>query len=459
MPSCSKPRHGSTGNTTNQPGVCPDLHRTREHLLALLRMDPGEIGFAGVQTISSTEWEELLRTATLHGVSPLLYHRLGTARTSAGLPPKVLLELRRSYLHSSAQNMNLYNRLGTLLMRLQQDGIPVIPLKGAHLAEVVYGNRALRPMNDVDLLVHEKDVLRVETALLEIGFFPTECHRQITTDNYNFDYRLPDKELFVEVHWNLFSSGDRFRTDMSGQWARAGRATIAGVEVAVLCPEDLLVYLCLHTSKHLFETGIKPVCDIHETIRYYGQDMNWDQIRILCGQAGIANAVYLSLLISVVLMGTKVPMGLLKAIKPDDFDDRYLAMAQERIFTAEQRNVNGIQLSPNIASLCSSRSIFEKIGLFLSRAFPSRAEMSRQYPAPPDSLRIYCYYPIRIRDLLLRHGRQTWRLVRQEEGMQRLAGQEAACTPLKEWLLATAAAAEGGMNGAWSQVLKSYFLG
>ena len=48
---------------------------------------------------------------------------------------------------------------------------------------------------------------------------------------------------------------------------------------------------------------------------------------------------------------------------------------------------------------------------------------------------IYLYYPARIRDLLLKYGRQAWRLVRREEGMRNLAMQEEEITPLRDWLM------------------------
>jgi hypothetical protein len=57
------------------------------------------------------------------------------------------------------------------------------------------------------------------------------------------------------------------------------------------------------------------------------------------------------------------------------------------------------------------------------------------YPAPSDSIRIYFYYPVRIKDLLLRHGRQVWRLLKGDEEMQDLAKRENDIAPLKDWLI------------------------
>jgi len=136
-----------------------DRSRTEERLLSLLRTEPRGSGVVEVGEMSRTDWEDLLRTSALHGVTPLLYHRLTTFHTGIPIPAEVVRELRCSYLRNAGRNMHLYHELGKVLGRLRQADIPVIALKGAHLAEAVYGNIALRPMNDVDLLVQTEDGL------------------------------------------------------------------------------------------------------------------------------------------------------------------------------------------------------------------------------------------------------------------------------------------------------------
>jgi hypothetical protein len=277
--------------------------------------------------------------------------------------------------------------------------------------------------------------MRVEAALLGMGYAPAECHRQIAKDNCHFVYGLPNRELFVEVHWNFLPSMYRFKIDIDGQWERSRQAIIAGVEVSVLCPEDLLLYLCLHTSKHLFEMGLKPLYDIFETIRYYGKEIDWKQVQLRSEQWGEAKCVYLTFRLARELLGASIPDDLTKAIKPSDFDERFMVLAKEQIFAYRHRNSDGLSLSPNIAQLWGSKRLLNKGTLFLRRAFPSPEEVTRMYPAPSDSIRIYFYYPVRIKDLFLRHGRQVWRLLRGDEEMQALAKRENDIVPFKDWLM------------------------
>ena len=347
-----------------------------------------------------------------------------------------MARLRHTYLQSSGRGMHLFHKLGKVLGLLQHASIPVIVLKGAHLAELVYGDIALRPMSDVDFLVHKDDLMRVEEALLEMGYAPAECHRQVAKDNCEFGYGLPNRELSVEVHWNFLPSIYRFKIDIDGQWERSRQAVIAGVEVSVLCPEDLLLHLCLHTSaKHLFAMGLKPLYDIFETIRYHGKEIDWKQVQLRSEQSGEAKCVYLTFRLARELLGASVPDDLMKIIKPSDFDERFMVLAKERIFAYEHWNSDGLSLSSNIAQLWGSERLLDKGTLFLRRAFPSPEEMARTYPAPSDSIRIYFYYLVRIKDLLLRHGCRVWRLLRWNERMRGLAKKENDISALKDWLM------------------------
>src|SRR2546427_958562 len=103
----------------------------REILLALLRGEPaGAVPPAG--------WEEIALLADRHGVAPLLHQRLKTLR--AGVPEDILESLRAKYRQNAIRNLRLYQRLGELLARFHQEDVPAIVLKGAYLAEHIYGN-------------------------------------------------------------------------------------------------------------------------------------------------------------------------------------------------------------------------------------------------------------------------------------------------------------------------------
>ncbi len=145
---------------------------TDELLCYCLSMETETIKTDRLEQLSTSEWERLLQQADRHGVTPLLYHRLKTLGSDANIPVSILQRLRKTYLTSAARNVHLYHELSNVLAVLQKADIPVIVLKGAHLAEIVYGNIALRPMSDTDLLIKRQDLARSQQKLLETGYLP-----------------------------------------------------------------------------------------------------------------------------------------------------------------------------------------------------------------------------------------------------------------------------------------------
>jgi hypothetical protein len=113
-------------------------------------------------------WERFLHQAAVHAVAPLMYD---TVRNDGEpLPPWVREELRRSYYQTAARNALLFEELATIVRGFHQAKIPLILLKGAALAQGTYGNPALRPMSDLDLLVPSELMPRAEELLAKTGY-------------------------------------------------------------------------------------------------------------------------------------------------------------------------------------------------------------------------------------------------------------------------------------------------
>jgi hypothetical protein len=415
-----------TTRETAVEGVAAD-----SRLASFLRADVP----ADLASMTGPEWDELLRAATLHGVVPLLYRRLAGGCVAGPVAAERLGALRSGYLRSAARNLRMYRELGRVLARIRLDGLGVIPLKGAHLAEAVYGNIALRPMGDLDLLVREGDLRRVEAILLGAGYLPAECNRRVADDNCHFVYAPAGGAPIVEVHWRLIPRGHGFSIDVDGVWERSRPTVLADTPVSALCPEDLLLHLCLHTSKHLFDgAGLKPLCDIAEVVRRLGDGMDWGEAGRRCGEWGIEKCVFAAMTLAGDILGVPLPGELMEAVRHAEPDIGFMTLARERIFACG-RPAGAPALSSNVARLFGSPRVADGLALLLRRLFPSAEEMSRWYPPSPDSKGIGFYYPARLRDLLLRHGRQAWRLARGDPAMRAGAARAVEIARRKAWLL------------------------
>lgn len=247
---------------------------------------------------------------------------------------------------------------------------------------------------------------------------------------------MPKRDVILEIHWSILSSLFPFRIDTDGQWARSKPALIAGVEAAVLCPEDLLLHLCLHAGcAHGFEPGLRLFCDVSEILQHTGADMDWGVVQRRTREWGIGKSVYLTLKLTRELLGVALPEGLLDALKPSDFDEHFVALARDQIFSRRLRTGPPLSLWPAVARFWGSARLRDKVLLFLQGFFLPREAMARLYPPPADSIRIYFYYVVRLRDLLRLFGRDVWRLLRRDKEMQAFAKDGKDLTTLKDWLM------------------------
>src|SRR5882724_2688893 len=188
--------------------------------------------------LSDREWDDVVQESARQGITPLLYRRVQAPGRRADVPPRVAQRLRDLAIESAVKSLRLYRELAEVLGALRREGIEVIVLKGAYLAECVYGDKALRPMRDIDLMVRRCDLSRAEAKLFEMGYL------QLPQPYMEWDYSecahlhpltKPGGAL-IEIHWTIESPMEPFTIDVDGLWERALPATIAGVDVLVLSP-------------------------------------------------------------------------------------------------------------------------------------------------------------------------------------------------------------------------------
>jgi len=203
-----------------------DLSQKDEMLLYCLRVVQEKTGESELKELSSSDWDVLIENSYGYGITSLLYYRLKTFHPGTPIPANVMERLRQVYLQSAGRNTRLYHELGKVFGRLQQHGITVIALKGSHLATVVYQNIALRPMSDIDLLVKQADLLKVQDILVEQGYIAskeeTGCAQEHLTP-----YRKKDS-IAIEIHFNVVAPPFSDRVDVEKLFARTQTCFIEG---------------------------------------------------------------------------------------------------------------------------------------------------------------------------------------------------------------------------------------
>ena len=176
-----------------------------------------------------------------------------------GPPPSLLRELGRRYVTTSAKNALLYAEFKRVAGALADLEIDVLVMKGAALAELVYGDIGAREMADVDLLVKRRDLERLDAALGEMGYRAEDRSPFDALENCNGylatrDYRggQPARPSF-HVHWHMVNSSIPApyarKVDMDEIWGGALAVEIGGARTLCMAPHHFLVHLCEHAMR------------------------------------------------------------------------------------------------------------------------------------------------------------------------------------------------------------------
>ncbi len=63
----------------------------------------------------------------------------------------------------------------------------------------------------------------------------------------------PKSGVHFEMHWSLMSEDYPMQIDLSSLWKHPQTVKINGKEISTFPTEELLLYLCIHGTKHLCE--------------------------------------------------------------------------------------------------------------------------------------------------------------------------------------------------------------
>ena len=220
--------------------------------------------------------------------------------------------------------------------------------------------------------------------------------------NYHLPRLIKKGYAGFEIHWNITSPNTNYSIEPHGLWERAVPVQIAGRDTLMLSAEDMLLHLCLHTSyHHPFTFGLRPFCDIAETIDHFGSALDWQTVADRAMSQKWQRGVYLALRLTIELTGAKVPDDIMEKLQPADMSESILETARTQIFTDRYF---ADSITTPFAKLLESRRLSDKIKIFRQRVFLPKAEIAKVYSVSLHSLKVYGCYLHRFVDLLHWHG-------------------------------------------------------
>jgi hypothetical protein len=295
-------------------------------LVACLRVPLGEDEAREVRRHceGALDWDEVLALATRHRVVALLCWNLQSLGWP-GVPAQVRAHLNSAFHIHASHTFALARELVHVSALLAENGIDMVSLKGPTLALSSYGSVALRQFGDLDILVPRSQVLEARRVLLADGY-----RSRLELARAQEDAHLRDDSVFdllrekgldgrptaLELHWALTNRAFARPITFEKVGLRLRREPLVSGTALHLDPADLLLILCVHGTKHLWER-LQWVVDVAQLVRRAGQEPNsahaldWERVRGLAVRFRVERMVALGLLVAHQVLEAPVPPSVL----------------------------------------------------------------------------------------------------------------------------------------------------
>ncbi len=265
-------------------------------------------------------WNRLCADAAALGLAGQLFSWLQGAPVRHSVPASVLEGLRGQYHKAAATVAMLLAELEELLAMLGHAGVPVIVLKGAALAEPVYGNVALRPMHDLDLLVPPDAIDAADRVLRGLGYRADERYRPAAWYRREMHHLPPYVSLArratVEIHHHIVPPWLGTGIPIGELWDRARPLRVGTAEARALGAEDSLLHTCVHLVGADHCVGrLRDLCDLDEQVRHFGVSVQWRELGDRAVRYDIAEFAFIGLGLARAHLGTDIPASLMLQLR------------------------------------------------------------------------------------------------------------------------------------------------
>ncbi|MCD6566568.1 MAG: nucleotidyltransferase family protein [Bacteroidales bacterium] len=256
-----------------------DILPEEQLLISLCRLSFSEKQKKNINALVKkiTDINRFVYLANEHGIIALVYDNLKETGAGDLLPEEKMVFLANSRMKSLGRNTFLYNIIEEVLGLFRQAKIKTVLLKGMALELSVYGNKGLRQMNDIDILVPRKRCMEARRILLKNGFQSIPLKSPL----YNlilpyYGKHLPELVkggISVEIHHNLFAGPDHSLTEKM----ITGSTEILFNKSSLYIPpvREFFLYLVKHLDKHekKGESQLRLYTDLFCMIENYGEEL------------------------------------------------------------------------------------------------------------------------------------------------------------------------------------------
>lgn len=252
-----------------------------------------------------------------NGLAPLWHETLSNSNLKVEVNSIFIEKLWQVRLTAEANFLMQEKTLQKLDDVFTSYGIEYAVFKGAHIRDVIYEIPALRPANDLDILVSKqnRDAAILALTRADMIFKPI-------SKNISHESTIIDGAVNIDLHWEIMRPG-RTQIDLTQHLLHTKRNYLKHWGFGI---EETLFVMLIHPvfTKYLTSPNY-PIIGILDFIKWMNRwDINWDKVYELCCIGGVKTAVWLSGEWIKLLTGITISNELNKRIEPNNLQAKYL---------------------------------------------------------------------------------------------------------------------------------------
>ncbi len=291
---------------SSQHGVLPLVYKTIKNLQPVILSSTGDPQSQSDSSLNT------VRSGNALGVQHLTLLELNSdtpvAKAQVGCNA-FLSKLKTQYMIIAQRNMLMSAELIRIIQLLEKNSIEALAFKGPTLSQMAYGDITLRQYADLDVLVKKEDIYKIDTLLKSRGYQRvlklSPVQEKVYIQNaQDLGFYHPKSGLHFEMHWSLLNEDYPMQINLDTIWKNPQTVKINQQEIKTFPIQELLTYLCIHGSKHLWER-IEWIKDIDLLIRK--EDIDWEKIVKKVDGSGFEVMIYLGLSLAMRLFETPLP--------------------------------------------------------------------------------------------------------------------------------------------------------
>ena len=278
------------------------------YILSLLRNELPPITDAPID-----QWMRLIDILSHDRIIPFLYSRIGVLPEELQPPKRITNIMRECFLNSRVRSMRMDKQLGRILWAFKQEQVRVLVMKGPAIAWSVYPDPAMRPYDDIDLLVLPKQFVKAREVMEKLGYrCETKIFEKFKDVQFEEHFHCQDKsvgKLMVEIHWDLHRFyGAKQSIDLDSLFYNAVTVKTPSFSFETFNPVDALMHIVAHTGfSHTKDIRLSWICDIARISSSLKVPEDWILLQARSVEWGIRLLLERFIKMAQVWNGTKIP--------------------------------------------------------------------------------------------------------------------------------------------------------